>query len=75
MYTDGVPEASNAEKEFYGLERTVETLNKYKDCSSKEILEHMKESVSEFVGDTPQFDDLTMMCLHYIGSSQTKENE
>ena len=75
VYTDGVPEASNAEKEFYGLERTVETLNKYKDCSSKEILEHMKESVSEFVGDAPQFDDLTMMCLHYIGSSQTKEKE
>ena len=33
----------------------------------EEILAAVKRSVDEFVGDAPQFDDITMLCLKYIG--------
>ena len=33
----------------------------------KILLENMKKSVDEFVGDAPQFDDLTMLCIRLEG--------
>ena len=68
VYTDGVTEASNAEEEFFGMEHIVAALNDKKAGTPREILEHVKETVKQFVGDAPQSDDLTMMCLHYIGN-------
>ncbi len=68
VYTDGVTDASNSENEFFGMERIVEALNERKNATSKEILEHVKDCVTSFVGDAPQFDDLTMMCIHFIGN-------
>ena len=38
-------------------------LNSYKD----KALEIVDKAVSEFVGDAPQFDDLTMLCFKYNG--------
>ena len=33
-----------------------------------EILEAVDQAVSIFVGEAPQFDDLTMLCIAYSGS-------
>ncbi|MBO5576419.1 MAG: PP2C family protein-serine/threonine phosphatase [Ruminococcus sp.] len=63
LYTDGVPEATNAQEEMYGTQRLVDQLNKMKGASPKELLEGVHKSVDEFVGDAPQFDDLTMLCI------------
>lgn len=67
LYTDGVPEATNASEELFGAERMVEALRSAEDESPKVILESVDKAVSEFVKDAPQFDDLTMLCLHYKG--------
>ena len=67
VYTDGVPEASNAEKEFFGLDRTVAALNEVMEGTPEQILTHVHGVVNAFVADAPQFDDLTMLCLHYKG--------
>ena len=72
IYTDGVAEATSEADELFGMERTVETLNSVKDRSPKEILEKVKESVDAFVGNAAQFDDLTMLCVEYIGSEGRK---
>ena len=69
VYTDGVPEACNAEKEFFGLERTVSALNQEKNETPQKILENVRITVNQFVAEAPQFDDLTMMCLQYNGMS------
>lgn len=66
VYTDGVAEATNAHNELYGSERMIEALNKAPDASPKEILANVKRSVDEFVGDAPQFDDITMLGLKMI---------
>jgi len=67
VYTDGVPEATNAENELFGTDRMIEALNKNKDKSLKEQVDGMKESIDEFVKDAPQFDDITMLCFEYKG--------
>ena len=67
LYTDGLPEATNTEKELMGIDRAVTALRKYEDGSPKEILDGMTEAVQEFIGDAEQFDDLTMLALTYNG--------
>ena len=67
LYTDGVPEATDAEKELFGNERMVAALNEKSDASPQEILKTVRNSVDAFVKDAEQFDDLTMLCLEYKG--------
>ena len=67
VYTDGVPEATNAEKELFGAERMVRALNENADAAPVEILRGMRGAVDAFVRDAEQFDDLTMLCLEYKG--------
>jgi sigma-B regulation protein RsbU (phosphoserine phosphatase) len=68
VYTDGVPEANNADGEFYGMERLTAALNRTGGQSPKEILESVRKDVDDFVAGAKQFDDLTMLCLEYKGS-------
>ena len=68
VYTDGVPEANNADGEFYGMERLTAALNRTGGQSPKEILESVRKDVDAFVAGAKQFDDLTMLCLEYKGS-------
>lgn len=67
VYTDGVPEATNINNELYETDRMLESLNSRKDCSIEEILVGLKSDIDVFVGDAPQFDDLTMLCIDYKG--------
>ena len=67
LYTDGVPEATNAQEELFGIERMIDALNACADRSPKEILTGVKSAVDAFVGEAEQFDDLTMLCLEYLG--------
>lgn len=67
VYTDGVAEATNARNELYGTERMVKALNIKKDVSCKELLTLLHEDVDRFVGEAPQFDDITMLAMEYRG--------
>lgn len=67
LYTDGVPEATNSNKELFGSERILEALNNKSASSPKEVLDGVSKAVDDFVQDAEQFDDLTMLCLEYRG--------
>ena len=67
VYTDGVTEAQNAEKELFGMDRTVQALNSAMNESPEGILQAVDKAVADFVGDAEQFDDLTMLCIEYRG--------
>ena len=67
VYTDGVAEATDAHNEMYGTKRMLDVLNQNPDAEPAEVLAAVKKSVDDFVGGAPQFDDITMLCLHYIG--------
>ncbi|MFZ2756493.1 MAG: SpoIIE family protein phosphatase [Atopobiaceae bacterium] len=67
LYTDGVTEATDASNELYGEERLVSALDATDGMKSHEVLAAMKADIDRFVGDAPQFDDITMMCLRFAG--------
>ena len=67
LYTDGVPEATNAESELFGTDRMLDALNEEPDAEPEGILRHVRAAVDGFVKDAEQFDDLTMLCVKYIG--------
>ena len=73
LYTDGVPEATNAENEMFGTERMLEALNREPGASPEALLRHVRKAVDGFVLDAEQFDDLTMLCLEYRGNETTEE--
>lgn len=65
VYTDGVTEATNSENELFGEERLVNSLNENKAAGPEELLPHIKADIDGFVGDAPQFDDITMLAFRY----------
>ena len=77
LYTDGVPEANNSSEELFGcgrmldaLERSLSRFTADREDDSVDLqafLRAVREEIDEFVGDTPQFDDLTMLCMKYKG--------
>ena len=72
LYTDGLTEAMNGEKELFGLDRIVNTI-----CDGngkalafdgpKHLLDTMSQAVSRFVNGAEQSDDLTMLVIKYKG--------
>jgi serine phosphatase RsbU (regulator of sigma subunit) len=69
VYTDGVPEATNADEELFGTKRMIEALNSDPDAEPQDVLKNVRTAVDAFVNDADQFDDLTMLCLEYKGPS------
>ena len=67
VYTDGVPEATNANNELFGNDRLLAALNRNPDAAPSELLPSVKKEIDEFVGDAPQFDDITMLGFVYHG--------
>ena len=67
VYTDGVTEATDAGGELFGTDRMIEALNSCAEGRPEDILQGVRSSVDAFVGDAEQFDDLTMMCIEYLG--------
>ena len=65
QYTDGVTEATNKVNELYGMERLKKVLCENTALAPSELLPKIKADIDAFVGDAPQFDDITMLCLEY----------
>ena len=73
LYTDGVPEAETKGEKQYGYDRFLTALNRQKNGSPQVLLTAVEADVQEFVQEYPQFDDLTMLCIHYIGKGDNHE--
>ncbi len=67
LYTDGVPEAEDAENNMFGTERMLEALNRDPDAPPAGMLKNVRAAVDGFVKDAEQFDDLTMLGFEYKG--------
>ena len=70
VYTDGVPEATNAENELFGTERMIDALNLDPDARPEQILQNVRTQIDGFVKEAEQFDDLTMLCMEYKGGTE-----
>lgn len=70
LYTDGIPEARNSEKKFYGDERLLEVMEKSVNTSGDELIANITNDVNAFVQDAPQFDDMTMLVVTIKGGDE-----
>ena len=73
LYTDGVPEATNANDELYGMDRLMEFVREKRDMDPMELLPAVRKNVDSFVGSAPQFDDLTMLAIRFL--KKAEEND
>ena len=67
VYTDGVTEATNRDKELFGEKRLLTALNREPGAELKVLLENVKKDIDAFVDGAEQFDDYTMLVLDYFG--------
>lgn len=63
LYTDGVTEATNADNQLYGEERLKQFMDGHIADGVAEVLPGLKKDIDNFVGEAPQFDDITMLVL------------
>ena len=61
QYTDGVTEATNTNNELYGMERLEKALDENANLQMRDLLPAIKDDIDKFVGEAPQFDDITML--------------
>ena len=73
VYTDGVPEATATDNEFFGIQRMLAALNEVPDAAPQAIVGRVHEAVDAFVAGAEQFDDLTMLCLEYNGPDEAQK--
>jgi len=70
VYTDGVPEATDAGNGMFGKDRMLEALNENPGREPEELLATVRRRLDDFVGEAPQFDDITMLGFHYRGGER-----
>ena len=61
LYTDGVTEATNTDNQLYAEDRLLEFMNQNAAVDAASLLPALKANIDAFVGDAPQFDDITML--------------
>ena len=67
LYTDGVPEATDAANGLFGTDRMLQALNADPAAPPQAVMQNVRDAVDAFVKEAEQFDDLTMLCLEYKG--------
>ena len=67
IYTDGVTEAMNEDREMFGQERLVDLIKFLarflKGCSPKEVVDAVIRAATDFEGKDRQHDDITVMAI------------
>jgi len=67
LYTDGVTEAMNPEKELFSEERLRAEMINRKDKDIEEIIHSIREEIRIFAGYEQQSDDITMLAVTFKG--------
>ncbi len=67
LYTDGVPEATDAAENEYSDERLQRTLEAAGDAPVQDLVSRIVGDVRQFTGSAPQSDDITALALRYLG--------
>ena len=63
IYTDGVTEAMNENREQYGEERLIQLIKTSGKLSPQEFMDLLSDNIKEFTGDEPQNDDITVVAI------------
>ena len=71
LYTDGLTEAENGQKELFGEARALDTATAIGAMTAQEQLGQIRERVSQFVDQAEQSDDLTLLSIRYTPTEDT----
>jgi len=63
LMTDGITEAENTKGQQYGSDRVIERIHSCQKKGAKEVIDDLVDDVFAYVGDEPQRDDITLLCL------------
>ncbi|HIK19231.1 MAG TPA: SpoIIE family protein phosphatase [Leptolyngbyaceae cyanobacterium M33_DOE_097] len=63
LYTDGITEAENNQRQLYGIDRLITVIQRYWQHSASEIRSAIVEDVRNFIGDSKVYDDITLVVL------------
>ncbi len=66
VYSDGITEAMNSREEMYEEERLTQLLTTTRGLDSSHMMEAILKSVSEFIGQTEQSDDVSIIVARRI---------
>ena len=76
LYTDGLTEAKNQDRELFGCDRVEAALNAclaVPGMSAERIVESLTVAAHSFSGAAPQSDDLTILVVQYAPGELVKE--
>jgi sigma-B regulation protein RsbU (phosphoserine phosphatase) len=63
FYTDGIINALNEKGEVFGIERLKKIVDETHNLPTEIIIQKIKNKISSFSKDKPQFDDMTLVAL------------
>ncbi len=63
IFSDGITEAMNENEEEYGEEKLKEFISNHLDEAPEIIIENILSDVRMFVGEAPQWDDMTLLII------------
>jgi serine phosphatase RsbU (regulator of sigma subunit) len=69
QHTDGVNEAQNTAGEEFGLNRVTRIIEEHRDNTPEELVGEMLKEHSLFVGEAPQYDDITLLAIKWAGQT------
>ncbi len=71
LYTDGVTEAMNGDRQFYEERRLVRVAEGHLTAPPAELVGEVLRSVRAFAGSEPQSDDITLLALAFRGRTES----
>lgn len=73
LYSDGLTEAMDRSRDFYGEDRLYHTLARHAGLDAPALLEALLEDVRQFTGGQPAHDDLTLLVVKRNNGAATLE--
>jgi ammonium transporter len=66
LYTDGITEAENNQKELFGIDRLCQVVIDNAQKSATQIRSAIVQAVEAFIGDHPIYDDITLVVIKQL---------
>ncbi|MCS6959321.1 MAG: PP2C family protein-serine/threonine phosphatase [Pseudanabaenaceae cyanobacterium SKYG29] len=70
LYTDGIVEAENSQKQHYGLDRLCDQLKQNAHKTAQEIRKAIIKDLKAHIGKQKIYDDITLLVIKHPGSSK-----
>ncbi|RMH74019.1 MAG: hypothetical protein D6675_01085 [Gemmatimonadetes bacterium] len=63
FFTDGVDEAINSHHEEFGEDALIDVIRRFAHLSARELAEKIRSELQYYVGEEPQYDDITLIII------------